>query len=249
MKALCWMFGAGRVVAIDRVPERMAMARSHGKAETINFDEEDVYERLMEMTGGRGPDRCIDAVGAEAHSTGSIDAVYDKVKTSLYMTTDRAHALRQAIYCCRKGGTLSIPGVYLGFPDKLPFGALMNKGITVKTGQTHVQRYLKPLLEKIESGQTDPSFVVTHRVPLAEGPCSATSKMGASKWCSDRNRSHASLSLREAGNSPLAVSRSQQTPPTQPRLQPFPALSNRNFRSVSIVRLVQILRAVSRGAV
>jgi threonine dehydrogenase-like Zn-dependent dehydrogenase len=166
----CWMFGAGRVIAIDRVPERLEMARGHGKAETINFDEEGVYDRLMEMTGGRGPDRCIDAVGAEAHSTGSIDAVYDKVKSSLFMTTDRAHALRQAIYCCRKGGTLSIPGVYLGFPDKLPFGALMNKGLTVKTGQTHVQRYLKPLLQRIESGQIDPSFVITHRIPLEEGP-------------------------------------------------------------------------------
>ncbi|HEY2251980.1 MAG TPA: zinc-binding dehydrogenase, partial [Planctomycetaceae bacterium] len=165
-----WMFGAGRVIAIDRVPERMAMAREQGKAETINFEEHKVYDRLMEMTKGRGPDRCIDAVGCEAHGAGSVDAVYDKVKTTLMMETDRAHVLREAILCCRKGGTLSIPGVYVGYPDKIPMGALMNKGLTVKTGQTHCQRYMKPLLEKIEQGRINPSFVVTHRLPLAEGP-------------------------------------------------------------------------------
>ena len=165
-----WMLKAGRVFAIDRVPERLQMAREHGKAECINFDEQDVYETLMEMTGGRGPDRCIDAVGAEAHGTGSLDAVYDKVKTSINMGTDRVHALRQAIICCRKGGTLSIPGVYIGFPDKLPFGALMNKALTVKTGQTHVAKYHRMLLEKIEAGEIDPSFVVTHRVSLREAP-------------------------------------------------------------------------------
>jgi threonine dehydrogenase-like Zn-dependent dehydrogenase len=165
-----WMLGAGRVIAIDRVPERLAMARKHGKAETINFDEDDVYEQLQEMTRGRGPDRCIDAVGCEAHSTGAPDAVLDKVKSAVMLTTDRAHVLRQAILCCRKGGTISVPGAYVGYPDKLPFGAFMNKGLTMKSGQTHMQRYMKPLLEKIESGKIDPSFVITHRVKLQDAP-------------------------------------------------------------------------------
>lgn len=165
-----WLLGAERVIAIDRVPERLEMARTHGKAEVINFDEEKVYDKLMEMTKGLGPARCIDAVGCEAHATGSLDAVYDKVKTAVMLGTDRAHALREAIFCCRKGGTLSIPGVYIGFPDKLPFGALMNKGLTVKTGQTHMHRYMKPLLERIQKGEIDPSFVITHTRPLAEAP-------------------------------------------------------------------------------
>jgi threonine dehydrogenase-like Zn-dependent dehydrogenase len=165
-----WMFGAGRVIAIDRVPERLAMAREHGKAETINFSERDVYETLQDMTKGRGPDRCIDAVGCEAHGTGGIDAVIDKANAAIKLTTDRAHALRQAIFCCRKGGTLSIPAVYVGLLDKIPFGALMNKGLTVKSGQTHMQRYMKPLLAKIEANEIDPSFVVTHRVPLKDAP-------------------------------------------------------------------------------
>jgi len=165
-----WMFKAGRVIAIDRVPERLAMAREHGKAETIDFSKDGVYDKLMEMTRGRGPDRCIDAVGAEAHATGSIDAVYDKVKSAVMMSTERAHVLREAIMCCRKGGTLSIPGVYIGFPDKVPFGALMNKALTVKTGQTHVQRYHSALLKRIEAGEIDPSFVITHRVPLEKAP-------------------------------------------------------------------------------
>jgi threonine dehydrogenase-like Zn-dependent dehydrogenase len=165
-----WMFGAGRVIAIDRVPERLAMAEKYGRAETINFDKEKVYDRLQEMTGGRGPDRCIDAVGAEAHAGGSLDAVIDKAKASMMLGTDRPHVLREAIMCCRKGGTLSIPGVYIGLLDKIPFGALMNKGLTVKTGQTHTHRYLAPLLAKIEAGEIDPSFVITHRLPLEEGP-------------------------------------------------------------------------------
>lgn len=165
-----WMFNAGRVIAIDCVPERLELARSYRKAETIDFMQEKVYDRLMEETKGRGPDRCIDAVGAEAHGTGSLDAVVDRVKSAVRMTTDRAHALREAIMCCRKGGTLSIPGVYIGFPDKLPFGALMNKGLTVKTGQTHVNKYSKMLLEKIEDGQIDPSAIITHTLPLSEGP-------------------------------------------------------------------------------
>ena len=165
-----WMFGAERVVAIDRVPERLAMAREFGKAETINFDKEDVYDRLQEMTKGRGPDRCIDAVGCEAHATGSIDAVLDKVKTSVKLGTDRAHVLRETIMCCRKGGTISVPGAYVGFPDKIPFGAFMNKGLTLKTGQTHMQRYMKPLFEKIEKREIDPSFVITHRLKLEQAP-------------------------------------------------------------------------------
>jgi threonine dehydrogenase-like Zn-dependent dehydrogenase len=164
-----WMFGAGRVIAIDRVAERLLMAEEKGRAETINYEKEDVYERLMEMTSGRGPDRCIDAVGSEAHAPG-VRGMYDKAKQAVMLESDRPHVLREAIRCCRKGGTLSIPGVYIGFVDKIPFGALMNKGLTVKTGQTHVQRYTEPLLEKIESGEIDPSFVVTHTVPLDRGP-------------------------------------------------------------------------------
>jgi threonine dehydrogenase-like Zn-dependent dehydrogenase len=165
-----WMLGAGRVIAIDRVPERIAMAEEYGKVETINFEKENVYERLMDMTKGRGPDCCVDAVGAEAHGTGGIDARLDKVKAAVKLTTDRAHVLREAIYCCRKGGTVSIPGVYIGFPDKIPFGAAMNKGLTLKTGQTHVQRYMKPLLKKVEEGEIDPSFVITHRLNLDDAP-------------------------------------------------------------------------------
>lgn len=165
-----WMFKAGRVIAIDRVPERLKMAEVHGRAETINFDEMKVYDRLQEMTNGRGPDRCIDAVGCEAHSTGSLDAVLDKVKSAVMMTTDRAHVLREAIMCCRKAGTISVPGAYVGFPDKIPFGAFMNKGLTMKTGQTHMQRYMKPLLKKIEAGEIDPSFVITHSVKLEDAP-------------------------------------------------------------------------------
>ncbi len=165
-----WMLGAGRVIAIDRVPERLQMAVEKGKAEIIDFSKEDVYDRLMEMTGGRGPDRCIDAVGTEAHGGGSIDAIIDKAKAAVYLGTDRPHVLREAIMCCRKGGTLSVPGVYVGFLDKIPFGAAMNKGLTIKTGQTHVQRYLEPLLQKIEAGAIDPSFVITHRLKLADAP-------------------------------------------------------------------------------
>jgi threonine dehydrogenase-like Zn-dependent dehydrogenase len=164
------MFGAGRVIAIDRVPERLKMAEHHSKAETINFDDVKVYDRLMEMTNGRGPDRCIDAVGAEAHGSGSFDAVLDKAKAAVMLGTDRPHVLREAIMCCRKAGTISVPGVYIGLLDKIPFGAAMNKGITFRMGQTHVPRYTKPLLEKIQSGVIDPSFVITHRIPLDDAP-------------------------------------------------------------------------------
>ena len=165
-----WMLGAGRVIAIDNVPERLEMARAYGKAETINFDDVTPYDQLQEMTNGRGPDSCIDAVGAEAHGGGSLGAVVDKAKAAVGLATDRPTALRQAIIACRKGGTVSVPGVYVGLLDKMPIGALMNKGLTLKSGQTHVQRYMKPLLEKIESGQIDPSFVITHSLPLAQGP-------------------------------------------------------------------------------
>lgn len=163
-----YMLGAERVIAIDRVPERLAMARE-GKAETINYEEIDAGEALKEMTGGMGPDACIDAVGLEAHGTG-LDAFYDKAKQSLRLETDRPTALRQAIVACRKGGTLSIPGVYGGFVDKFPLGALFSKGLTVRTGQTHVHKYLKPLLERIQNGDIDPTFVITHEMSLEEAP-------------------------------------------------------------------------------
>lgn len=165
-----WMLGAGRVIAIDKVPERLAMARSHGKAETLDFSEVDIYDALMDMTGGRGPDRCIDCVGTESDAGASFDAALDKVKTALFLGTDRPHVLREAIICCRKGGTISIPGVYVGLLDNIPFGPAMNKGLTFHMGQTHTQRYLGPLLEKVASGEIDPSFVITHRAGLEEGP-------------------------------------------------------------------------------
>ncbi len=159
------------------------MARTNGRAETIDFLKQDVYETLQEMTSGRGPDRCIDAVGAEAHGTGSVDAVVDKLKAAVNLTTDRPHSLRQAIYCCRKAGTVSVPGVYIGFPDKFPMGALMNKGLTIKTGQTHMHRYMQPLLERIESGEIDPSFVITHRLPLEEAPAAYKTFRGKKDGC------------------------------------------------------------------
>ena len=163
-----WMLGAGRVIAIDDVPERIAMAQGDGKTEIINFSETDVYEKLMEMTNGRGPDSCMDAVGCEAHAGGKLDGIIDAVKTATMLGTDRPHVMRQAIFSCRKGGTLSMPGVYVGFADKFPLGALMNKGLTLKTGQTHVHKYLPLLFDKIESGEIDPSFIITHEMPLAE---------------------------------------------------------------------------------
>jgi threonine dehydrogenase-like Zn-dependent dehydrogenase len=165
-----WMFGARRVIAIDCVPERLVMAAEQGKAETINFEKENVQERLMETTGGRGPDRCIDAVGCEAHSSSGLSTVLDTAKAAVAIAADRPQVLRESIMCCRKGGTVSVPGVYIGFPDKIPFGAAMNKGLTFKMGQTHVQRYTEPLLEKIEAGEIDPSFIITHRVRLDEAP-------------------------------------------------------------------------------
>jgi threonine dehydrogenase-like Zn-dependent dehydrogenase len=164
------MFEAGRIIGIDNVPERLEMASRECGAETINFDEVNVYETLMEMTSGIGPDRCIDAVGCEAFAGGTFDGVLDAAKTATFMATDRPHVLRQAIYSCRKGGTISIPGVYVGFGDKLPIGAMMNKGLTLRTGQTHMQKYMPICLEMIESGAIDPSFIVTHEVPIDDAP-------------------------------------------------------------------------------
>jgi len=163
-----WLMNAGRVIAIDRIPERLALAKT-GNTETLNYEEGDVYERLMEMTNGRGPDRCIDAVGSEAHAPG-LGGLYDKAKQTVRLETDRPHVIREAIRCCRKGGTFSIAGAYVGFADKIPLGTLMNKALTIKTGQTHVQRYTQPLLQKIVDGDIDPSFVVTHVEPLSNGP-------------------------------------------------------------------------------
>jgi threonine dehydrogenase-like Zn-dependent dehydrogenase len=163
------LLGAKRVICIDRVPERLAMAQAGG-AITIDIEKESVGDRLNELTNGKGPEKCIDAVGLEAHATGSVDAVYDRVKQATMMESDRPHVLREMIYNCRPAGTLSIPGVYGGVVDKIPFGALMNKGLTVRTGQTHVNRWTDDLLHRIEAGQIDPTFVITHRVSLDEAP-------------------------------------------------------------------------------
>ena len=164
------LLGAKRVIAIDRVPERLSMAEAGG-AETINFDEEsNVVGRLNDITGGKGPEKCIDSVGLEAHATGSIDAMYDRTKQAMMLETDRPHVLRQMIMVCRPAGVLSVPGVYGGLLDKVPFGALMNKGLTIRTGQTHVNRWSDDLLKRIEEGQIDPSFVITHTAGLEDGP-------------------------------------------------------------------------------
>jgi threonine dehydrogenase-like Zn-dependent dehydrogenase len=163
-----FLLGAGRVIAIDTVPERLRMAADSG-AETLDSMADDVFNRLTDMTGGIGPDACIDAVGMEAHGP-HVDYYYDKAKTMAMMATDRASALRQAIHCCRKGGTVSIPGVYGGFVDKIPMGAVVNKALTLKSGQTHVHKYLPTLLAYIQKGDIDPSFVVTHRVSIDDAP-------------------------------------------------------------------------------
>src|ERR1700761_6248393 len=163
------LLGAKQVVVIDRVPERLAMARAGG-ATAINFDEESVLDRLKDLTNGKGPEKCIDAVGMESHATRSFDAMYDRVKQAVMLETDRPHVLREMIYVCRPAGTLSVPGVYGGLIDKIPFGASMNKGLTWKMGQTHVNRWTDDLLKRIQEGQIDPSFVITHTVPLEEGP-------------------------------------------------------------------------------
>ncbi|HJW93423.1 MAG TPA: zinc-dependent alcohol dehydrogenase [Thermoanaerobaculia bacterium] len=164
------LLGAERVIAIDRFPERLRLAQFHSKAEILDYSEvDDVYETLKEMTGGRGPDACIDAVGMEAHGT-TIDAWYDRVKQAMRLELDRAHVLRQVLHCCRKGGTVSIPGVYAGFIDKVPFGSAFGKGLTLRMGQTHVQNYTRSLLKRIEREELDPSFIITHRVTLDDAP-------------------------------------------------------------------------------
>jgi threonine dehydrogenase-like Zn-dependent dehydrogenase len=164
------LLGAERVIAIDRFPYRLQLATERaGAAQSINYEEADVQEALKEMTGGRGPDACIDAVGMEAHGPAAIYA-YDRAKQALMLETDRPIALRQAIMACRNGGTISVIGVYGGFIDKFPMGAVVNRSLTIRSGQCHVQRYMRPLLERIERGEIDPSFVVTHRMKLDDAP-------------------------------------------------------------------------------
>lgn len=164
-----FLLGAERVIAIDTVPERLALAKAAG-AEVLDFLEEDIYDRIMEMTHGRGADACIDAVGTEADASASWDSRMDRIKVALFMGTDRPHVLRQAIHCCRNFGTVSLVGVYGGFLDKIPMGSAMNRGLTLRMAQTPVQRYLPRLLDLIETGKIDPSFVITHRAGLEDGP-------------------------------------------------------------------------------
>ena len=164
-----YILGAERVIAIDRFDYRLNMAREKCRAITINYEQQDVYDTLMEMTGGIGPDACIDAVGMEAHWPGPAYA-YDRAKQAMMLETDRPFVLRQAILACRNGGTVSVPGVYGGFIDKVPFGAIVNRALTIKSGQTHVQRYLRPLLERIQKGEIDSTFVITHRLRLEDAP-------------------------------------------------------------------------------
>lgn len=163
-----FMLGAERVIAIDRVRERLDMAAQSG-ADILHFENDDVMEALMDITAGRGPDACIDAVGMEAHGTGLM-GVYDRVKHALKLQTDRPTALRQAIMACRKGGVVSAPGVYGGVVDKFPFGVAFAKGLTLKMGQTHTHRYMRPLLQRVLDEEIDPSFVITHRMRLEDAP-------------------------------------------------------------------------------
>ena len=163
------LLGAKQVVCIDSVPERLEMARAGG-AITIDNAQESVVERLNELTDGKGPEKCIDAVGMEAHSPRALEHAYDRLKQAVMLESDRAAVLREMIYVCRPAGILSIPGVYGGLVDKMPMGALMNKGLTIRTGQTHVNRWTDDLVKRIDDGQIDPSFVITHRVRLDQGP-------------------------------------------------------------------------------
>ena len=165
-----YMLGAERVIAIDRFEYRLAMARERAGADTINYEETDVVEALKELTGGRGPDACIDAVGMEAHHPIPLVHAYDRVKHATKNESDRPHALREAIMACRPGGVVSVIGVYGGFVDKFPMGAVLNKSLTIKSGQCHVQRYMRPLLERIQQGELDASFVITHQLPLDQAP-------------------------------------------------------------------------------
>jgi threonine dehydrogenase-like Zn-dependent dehydrogenase len=168
--ASAFLLGAERVIAIDRFHERLRLAATALNAQTIDYTEENVLEALRETTGGRGPDACIDAVGMEAHAHHAMAFAYDRVKQAMMLETDRPIALREAIQACRSGGTISVAGVYGGMIDKFPAGTLMNRSLTIRTGQTHVQRYMRPLLERIEKGEIDPSFVITHRMALEEAP-------------------------------------------------------------------------------
>ena len=163
------IMGAKQVVIIDNVPERLTMAAAAG-AIVINFDDDSVLDRLNELTQGKGPEKCIDAVGLEAHATGSLDSIYDRAKQAVMLESDRPHVLREMMYVCRPAGILSIPGVYGGLIDKIPFGAAMNKGLTFRMGQTHVNRWTNDLLRRIQEGQIDPSFVITHTAGLERGP-------------------------------------------------------------------------------
>jgi threonine dehydrogenase-like Zn-dependent dehydrogenase len=163
------VLGAERVIAIDKEGYRLDLAAAQGYT-TVNFDDADVRSVLLELTGGRGPDKCIDAVGMEATHAAAHIHLYDRVKQAVRSETDRPHVLRQAILSCRSGGIVSVIGVYGGFVDKFPAGAWMNRAITLRTGQCHVQRYTRPLLERIERGELDPTRVITHRLPLTEAP-------------------------------------------------------------------------------
>lgn len=164
-----YLLGAERVIAIDRFPERLAMARDLSRAEVLNYEEIDILDALQQMTGGRGPDACIDAVGMEAHGTG-IAYAYDRIKQAMRMETERPTALREAMLACRNGGVVSVPGVYGGFADKIPIGSVMNRSLTIRTGQTHVHRYMQPLLERIQKGELDPSCIITHHLALDDAP-------------------------------------------------------------------------------
>ena len=164
-----FLLGAERVIAIDTVPERLALAEASG-AITLDFMKEDIYDRIQELTQGRGADACIDAVGTEPATASGFDAVVDRIKVATFMGTDRPHVLRQAIHCCRNFGTVSIVGVYGGLLDNMPMGSAINRGLTFRMAQTPVQHYLPKLMERIEKGEIDPSFVITHRATLEEGP-------------------------------------------------------------------------------
>jgi threonine dehydrogenase-like Zn-dependent dehydrogenase len=170
--ASAYLLGAERVIGIDRLPERLKMAREGAKADTINYEEANVYETLMELTGGRGPDACIDAVGLEAHRAGAhgFEYIYDRTKQALGAETDRPIALREAIMACRNGGVVSVIGVYGGFIDKFPMGALLNKGLTLRGAQMHGQRYIPMLLERMERGELVTEYLATHVMPLDDGP-------------------------------------------------------------------------------
>jgi threonine dehydrogenase-like Zn-dependent dehydrogenase len=164
--ASAYMLGAERVIAIDRFQYRLDMARDRaGASDIINYEQMNVQDALLELTGGRGPDKCIDAVGMEAHGHG-VTYAYDRAKQAMMLETDRPIALREAILACRSGGVVSVIGVYGGFIDKFPMGAVMNRSLTIRAGQCHVHRYMRPLLERIQNGEIDPSFVITHRLPL-----------------------------------------------------------------------------------